>query len=38
MATGNERGHFADTCTLSMLCEGIDWRQPVRTSQPRMTV
>jgi transposase len=23
---------------LSMLCEGIDWRQPVRTSHPLMMV
>jgi transposase len=23
---------------LSMLCEGIDWRQPVRTVQPLMMV
>ena len=23
---------------LSMLCEGIDWRQPVRTAQPLMMV
>jgi transposase len=23
---------------LSMLCEGIDWRRPVRTSTPRMEV
>ena len=23
---------------LSMLCEGIDWRRPVRTSAPRMEV
>jgi transposase len=23
---------------LSMLCEGIDWRQPVRTWQPQMAI
>jgi transposase len=23
---------------LSMLCEGIDWRQPLRTWQPPMAV
>jgi transposase len=44
-----ERGHFVwpqathgvvalSSAQLSMLLEGIDWRHPVRTSEPRLAV